>query len=362
MKVILILIVHFMVTAAKLLRPGGAKAIMAETLLMKHQLLVSNRSRKRSPNLTALDRFVFGVCSLFINENRFSKLAVVLQQSTLQRFYQALVKRKYRLLFSSKRRGKPGPKGPTKEIIQAIVEMKARNPRFGCPRIAQQINLAFGTDIDKDVVRRVLAKHYKPTLGGKGPSWQTFFGHMKDSLWSVDLFRCESIVLRTHWVLVAMDQYTRRIIGFGVQAGVVDGQTLCRMFYDAIARKGTPTYLSTDNDPLYLYHRWEANLRILEIDEIKTVPDVPLSHPFVERVIGSLRRELLDQVLFWNASDLERKLTDYQHYYNEHRVHASLHGVTPMNKAGEVLTTTVILSNYRWQSHCRGLFQLPIAV
>ena len=56
-----------------------------------------------------------------------------------------------------------------------------------------------------------------------GPSWLTFLGHMKDSLWSMDLFRCEAATLRTHWVLVVMDQYTRRIIGFGVHAGTVDG-------------------------------------------------------------------------------------------------------------------------------------------
>src|SRR5262252_4944110 len=71
-----------------------------------------------------------------------------------------------------------------------------------------------------------------PTEGG--PSWLTFIGHVKDSLWSLDLFRCESVALRTYWVLVVMDLYTRRIIGFGIQAGVVDGTALCRMFKQAI--------------------------------------------------------------------------------------------------------------------------------
>jgi hypothetical protein len=65
--------------------------------------------------------------------------------------------------------------------------MKRRNPRFGCPRIAQQINKTFGIDIDKDVVRRVLAAHYRPSSGGGGPSWLTVLSHTKDSLWSVDL-------------------------------------------------------------------------------------------------------------------------------------------------------------------------------
>jgi len=180
--------------------------------------------------------------------------------------------------------------------------MKRRNPRFGCRRIAQQIAFLFGVEIDKDVVRRVLAKHGRPTSDCDGPSWLTFLGHAKDSLWSVDLFRGESLILKTHWVMVVMDQFTRRIIGFAVQPGVVDGSALCRMFNQAIAGTTTltlPQRLSSDHDPLFDFHRWQANLRILDVREVKTVPHVPLSHPFVERLIGTVRRELLDLVPFW---------------------------------------------------------------
>jgi hypothetical protein len=70
--------------------------------------------------------------------------------------------------------------------------MKRRHPNWGCPRIAQQIALAFGVAIDKDVVRRILSAHYQPDPDSQGPSWLTFLGHMQDSLWSCDLFRCES--------------------------------------------------------------------------------------------------------------------------------------------------------------------------
>jgi putative transposase len=80
--------------------------------------------------------------------------------------------------------------------------MKRRNPCFGCRRIAQQIAYAFGIKIDKDVVRRVLAQRYRPESGTDGPSWLTFIAQAKDSLWSLDLFRCESILLRSHWVLI----------------------------------------------------------------------------------------------------------------------------------------------------------------
>ncbi len=119
------------------------------------------------------------------------------------------MKRKYRQLFSPKRRGKPGPKGPSPELIAAIVETKRLNPSWGCRRIAQQLCLVFGLEIDRDVIRRVLAKHYRPDPGAYGPSWLTVLGHTKDSLWSIDLFRCESLILKSHWVLIVMDQFTR---------------------------------------------------------------------------------------------------------------------------------------------------------
>ena len=113
--------------------------------------------------------------------------------------------------------------------MAVVAAMKRRNPIWGCPRIAHQIALAFDVPINKDVVRRILVARYKPNPDSAGPSWLTVLGHAKDSR-SLDLFRCESAVLRTHWILVVMDQCTRRIVGFGVQRGVVDGGALCRLF------------------------------------------------------------------------------------------------------------------------------------
>jgi hypothetical protein len=72
-----------------------------------------------------------------------------------------------------------------------------------------------------------------------------------------------------------------------------------------------PKYLSSDDDPLYRFYQWQANLRILGVKDIKTVPYVPLSHPFVERLIGTVRRECLDRTLFWTTVDLEMKLLEF---------------------------------------------------
>jgi transposase InsO family protein len=288
--------------------------------------------------------------------------AILIKPSTLLRCHRALTELKLKRLYSPSRQHKPGPKGPGPALVQAIVELKRRNPHLGCPKIAQQLGKTFGIELDKDTVRRVLGKHYR--CGGgqdSGPSWLTLLGHAKDSLWSVDLFRTESILLKTHWVLLVMDVYTRRIIGFGVQTIAVDGPNLCRMFNQAIAGQSCPLRLSFDHDPLFEFHRWRANLRVLGIESVRSVPYAPASHCFVERLIGTVRREYLDRLFFWNGTDLERKLEQFKIYYNDFRVHQSLAGATPAEKNGHAGTVPANFDHYRRQSHCGGLFELPIA-
>ena len=156
-----------------------------------------------------------------------------------------------------------------------------------------------------------------------------------------------------------MDHYTRRIIGFGLQAGKVDGIALCRMFNHALrGHCFMPKYLSSDHDPLYRFPQWQANLRILGVAEIKTVPYVPWSHPFVERLIGTLRRECLDHTLFWTIADLEKKLLDFRTYFNHYRTHTAREGQPPDDERPRPVAN---LQSYRWESHCRGLYQTPIA-
>jgi putative transposase len=194
---IVLLFVHLIVTAVRLAQPGGLRSVVAESALLRHQLLILNRGRKRAPNLRASDRIIAGLCALFMRPARVLRSAIALKPSTLLHFHHVLTKRKYR--------------------------------------------------------RRILGMPYSPVSGSGGPSWLTFLGHVKDSLWSIDLFCCESLTLRTHWVLVVMDQFTRRIVGFGIRSGTVDGPALCRMSQHAIRRQCLPKYLSSDNDPLYRF-------------------------------------------------------------------------------------------------------------
>jgi hypothetical protein len=160
--------------------------------------------------------------------------------------------------------------------------------------------LLFRDRIDQRILRRILFRIQRlPTT--------------KNRVWLPG----ESILLRSHWVLLVMDVWTRRLVGFDVERGNIEGVSVCRMFNYAIAGQVLPKRVSPDHDPLFRFHRWLANLRALAIEEIKSVPYAPVSHPFIERLIGTVRREYLDHVFFWNAIDLVRKLEEFKDYYNE---------------------------------------------
>ena len=181
----------------RLLGSGGYKSLIAENLFLRQQLLVVGRGRKRGPNLSPWKRLLLGMLSSVVGARRIGRCSVVFKPSTLLQWHEALKRRKYRRLYSATKQGKPGPSGPSKELVEAIIEFKRRNPTIGCPRIAQQLSMTFDVEIDKDVVRRVLATRYHPESRNEGPSWLTFLGHSKDSLWSIDLFRAESITVKS---------------------------------------------------------------------------------------------------------------------------------------------------------------------
>lgn len=354
-------LLQFLRLIIMLCKPAGNKAIMAENLALRQQLIVLKRKYNRSPNLKFSDRVAFAIFGALISPARLFKTAIIIKPKTILSFHQALVERKYHKLFSAKKYSKPGPKGPGDELIKLIVEMKQRNPRFGCPRIAMQIQNIFGIEVDKDVVRRVLDKHYKPDPRNNGASWLTFIGHMKDSLWSIDFFRVESITLKSHWVMVVMDQFSRRIIGFRVHKGALNGTAICCMFNSLINDNPLPKHLSSDNDPLFQFYRWKANLRILDIKEIKSIPYTPSSHPFVERLIKTTRNEFLDLTLFFNSHDLGSKLEKFKHYFNEIRTHSSIDSRTPAQKIKNKVINPISTKDFIWRNYCNELVSLPAA-
>ena len=107
--------------------------------------------------------------------------------------------------------------------------------------------------------------------------------------------------------------------------------------------------------------QWKRNMRIYEIKELRTVPFCPTSHPFCERLIGTVRRELLDRTLFWNGVDLKRKLDKYKTYYNESRVHSGISGRKPAKVYREERSVPSQVTRLTWKKFCNGLFVVPEA-
>ena len=344
-------------------RPGGTKKLMSEVQLLRRQLRTIKRDQyiRKSPRLTFFDRLVLAILAHFIPKKRLLMSAILIRPTTILNFHRALVKRKYRILFSNKTKKKPGPKGPSQELIALVISIKSKNTHMGSPQIANFINNNFEIKTCQSTVKRILKNHFK-NCPGSGPSWLSFIGHTKDSLWSLDFFRVESILLKSYWVMIIMDQYSRKIIGLAVHKGPMNGPVICLMFRRVLAKHSSlPKYLSTDHDPLFNFPRWERNLRIYEVDWIQSVPNTPWSHPFIESLIGTIRYEFTSQTLFWNEKDLERKLNDYIEYYNQYRVHSSIGCQPPMELIGNQQKPMLKDGQYYWKKLCQGLFQVPVA-
>jgi len=145
MRDLAILFIHLITTVARLAGPGGARSVVAESVLVKQQLLILNRPRKRSPNLRVSDRLVAGLCALLMRPGRLIRSAIALKPSTLLSLHHALKDRKYRLLFSPKARKKPGPRGtqPGSHCSRRPNETAESNLGLSADRAADRIGLRY---------------------------------------------------------------------------------------------------------------------------------------------------------------------------------------------------------------------------
>lgn len=344
----------------------GVRELAAENLVLRNQLISLKRKATRSPKLTRWQRLLFGWSRFFISsKRRLEKVCVLVSPATILKFHRILVKKKYTRLYSNKKK-KQGRGGYGQNIRNLVIELKQKNPDFGCLRIAQTINDLLGTKISEQTVRRILRKHKLTTDPEKtGPSWLTLLSQTKDSLWSIDLFRVESIHLKTYWVLAVIDVYSRKILGYSVHGGnSVKGHNLCFMFNQILGEASViPNRISRDRDPLYKFEQWTRNLELVGIEQVFGPPYTPIANPFIERVIGTTRREFLDKTLFWTKEDLKRKLDHFKEYYNQDRVHSGIDGVKPGRKYADQDSVVQVsfIGDLKWKKACNGLYELPVA-
>ena len=230
---------------------------------------------------------------------------IILSPATLINFHRHLIRKKYSKLYSTSSL-KRGLRGISNELEELIVEIKSKNPSYGIEKIEGLLRHR-GHQISDTTVLRILRKHgFHLDPVKQGASWISFLSDTFNGTWSLDFFRVESVSLRTFVIMVVMDIYSRKIIGIAICPYPASGVNACAMFNSIRNEKPLPHKLTTDNDPVFNYRQWQANLRVSGIEEIKSVPYVPKSHPFIERLIGTLRRDFLDKVLFFGKRDLEK--------------------------------------------------------
>jgi transposase InsO family protein len=209
------------------------------------------------------------------------------------------------------------------EVIELIHRMSLANPRWGAPRIHGEL-LKLGFELSQATVAKYLVRHRRPP----SQNWRTFLKNHMHSLVSADFFVVPTITFRLLFVFVILSHDRRRPIHLAVTANPTTEWTT-RQLLEAFPWDSAPHYLLRDRDACYGKEFHEAT-RWLGIRETLTAPRSPWQNPYVERLIGTIRRECLDHIIVLNETGLRRVLKLYFEYYERTRTHLSLDKDAPI--------------------------------
>jgi transposase InsO family protein len=200
--------------------------------------------------------------------------------------------------------------------------MSLANPLWGAPRIHGEL-LELGIELSQATVAKYIERPRKPP----SPTWRTFLRTHLKQLVSTDFFVVPTVNFRILFVFVVLAHYRRRVIHFNVTAHPTSEWT-AQQLAEAFPWDTAPRYLLHDRDSIY-GDVFQRRVRGMAIHEVLTAPRSPWQSPYVERLIGSLRRECLDHLIVFNESSLRRTLKSYFDYYHRARTHLSLEKDTP---------------------------------
>ena len=290
--------------------------LVAENIALRHQLAVLQRRGKR-PRLRNRDRVVWVWLSRLWKDWRTA--LVIVQPATVVKWHRRGFKLYWR--WKSRRRGEGRPAVPH-DVRDLIRRISCSNPLWGAPRIHGELR-KLGINIAQATVSKYMVRHRKPP----SQSWRTFLNnHVKD-LVSVDFFTVPTVTFRVLFVFVVLRHDRRRVVHFNV----TDSQTAkwtAQQVVEAFPWDTAPRYLLRDRDGTYGLE-FSGRVRSMGIREVKTAPRSPWQSPFVERVIGTIRRDCLDHVVVFDERHLCRIVRRYLAYYHDSRTHLALAKDTP---------------------------------
>ena len=298
----------------------GHQELVLENLALRQQLTTATRTTKR-PRLQARDR-LFWIALARIWRNWRTALVLV-QPDTVVRWHRDWLRRRWSRRSSHRPDGRP----PIDQQIRTLVRtMASANPLWGAPRIHGELRM-LGVDVSERTVSRLLGRRPRP----RSQTWKTFLTNHLASAASIDFFTVPTLTGRVLFVLVLLSHQRRRL----VHVNITDHPTAtwsAQQVVEAFPEDTAPRWLHRDRDRIYgeVYQRRLAGMGIAEV---VSAPTSPWQNPYIERLIGSIRRECLDHVLIFNEAHLRRVLTSYSRYYHRSRTHLALGKDTPDHRA-----------------------------
>ena len=211
----------------------------------------------------------------------------------------------------------------SRKVRELIRQMSRANPLWGAPRIHGEL-LKLGIEVSQATVSKYMVKpEHRPSQ-----SWRTFLTNHASDIVSIDFFTVPTATFKVLYVFLVLDNARRKIIHFNVTTNPTAAWT-GQQIAEAFPWETAPTYLICDNDAIYGYE-FTHRLSAMGIEQIRTANHSPWQNPYVERVIGSIRRECLDHVIILNERHLRRVLRDYLDYYHRSRTHLGLEKDCPV--------------------------------
>jgi putative transposase len=292
---------------------SGHTAVAVENAALRLQLAAFQRKRKR-PVLTSFDRFFWVGLSLLWNRWRTPLMYV--RADTVVRWQRERFRRFWARLSKVKQRGRGRP-ATAVETRRLIERMAAANPLWRAPRIHGELKM-LGIEVSERTVSRIIRRLPRPP----GQTWKTFLHNHVGQLVSIDFFTVPTITMKVLFVFVVLEHRRREVLHFNVTEHPTAAWT-SQQIVEAFAERAAPRYLIRDRDGVY-GNEVRSRIASLQIEEVLTAPQRPWQNPYVERLIGSIRRDCLNHHVILDLRHLKRTLASYFAYYHGSRTHLGL--------------------------------------
>jgi putative transposase len=305
-----------------------------EVIALRHQLAVLKRRRPGRARFFLADRLLW--IWLYRIRPQAIDAMVLVKPTTVKQWHRAGFRLAWRWRSAVLRPGRPKIASETRELIR---QMSTANPLWGAPRIHGEL-LKLGIEVSQATVGRYMPWRPKEP----SPTWRSFLRNHMTDIAAMDMFVVATATFGLLYAVIVLEHHRRRIIHFEVTQNPTQ-VWLARQITEAFPWDTAPRYLLRDRDTSY-GQGFRDRVRVMGIEEVITAPRSPWQNPFVERVIGTIRRECLDHVIVINERHLRRILSSYFRYYHESRTHLSLNKACPETRpilppaAGKIVAVT----------------------